>query len=271
MMQMGFSGGLVEIPMFKHMVLNSLRSYKQKFGSKYGELVIATDTGTSWRKAYFPYYKANRKKDRDESSLDWESIFKGLNEIRFDLRNYFPYRIIEVEGAEADDIIGTLCFEFGSKFPGSSPILILSGDKDFKQLQSFLNVEQYDPVRNKKVVENNPSDFLIEHIISGDRSDGVPNILSEDNCLVLGTRQGTMSKKRMSEFKRQSKDFFEDERIIRNWNRNCMLIDLSCTPVTLKHEILKQYHEQKGKNKDKVFNYLMKNRMKHLMEYIGEF
>jgi 5'-3' exonuclease len=113
MVQMGHSGGKIEVPMFKHLVLNSLRSYRTKYSKKYGELIIATDTGTSWRRNVFPYYKANRKKDRDESSLDWESIFAGLREIRDDLENYFPYRIIQVEGAEADDVIGTLCHIHG--------------------------------------------------------------------------------------------------------------------------------------------------------------
>ena len=135
MMQMGFSGGEIEIPMFKHMVLNSLRSYRQKYTAQYGEMVIATDTGSSWRKTRFPYYKANRKKDRDESNLDWESILEGLKLIRADLREYFPYRLIEVEGAEADDIIGTLVYRFGSDLPGGERIVILSADKDFKQLQ----------------------------------------------------------------------------------------------------------------------------------------
>lgn len=272
MMQMGFSGGSVDVPMFKHMVLNSLRSYKQKFSAKYGELVIATDTGSSWRKAHFPYYKANRKKDRDESTLDWESIFAGLREIRADLKNYFPYRIIEVEGAEADDVIGTICEEFGSSLPGAETILIISGDKDFKQLQTHMNVEQYDPVRNKKIVENSPDNYLIEHIISGDRGDGVPNILSPDNCLVLGTRQGTMTKKRMDSFKQQaSSGHWDSEDLKRNYHRNFSMIDLSNTPALLKEQIIEQYHKEAGKDRSKIFNYLIKNKMKLLMEHASEF
>jgi 5'-3' exonuclease len=271
MVQMGLNGGAVEVSMFKHMVLNSLRSYKQKYGKKYGELIIATDTGASWRKSAFPYYKANRKKDRDESTLDWESIFNGLSEIKNDLDKHFPYRIICVEGAEADDVIGTLCYKFGSDLPGGEPILILSGDKDFKQLQVFMNVEQYDPVRNRKLTENSPSEYLIEHIIKGDKGDGIPNILSADNCLVLGQRQGTMTAKRLASFKEQAKTGWSEIETQRNYMRNQQLIDLKYTPGSLSEDIIKSYESQTGKSRDKIFNYLIANRMKHLMEYIQDF
>ncbi len=258
--------------MLKHLTLNSLRSYRKKYSAKYGELIIATDTGSSWRKAVFPYYKANRKKDKDNSALDWDSIFVALEEIRNDLEQYFPYRIIRVQGTEGDDVIGAMCQEFGSGLPGSDPILILSGDKDFKQLQKYMNVDQYDPVRNKKLVENDPEDYLLEHIIKGDRSDGVPNILSADNCLVVGERQGTMTAKRLANFKECAKTGkWDDPTAERNFKRNEQMIDLLHTPAQLKIEIRQQYNDQAGKDRSKIFNYLMQNRMKHLMEYISEF
>jgi hypothetical protein len=272
MVQMGHNAGEVEVQMFKHLVLNSLRSYKTKFGKQYGELIIATDTGASWRKQAFAYYKANRKKDRDESTLDWESIFEGLRAIRDDLKTFFPYRIIEVEGAEADDVIGTLCHEFGSDLPGGEQIIIISGDKDFKQLQTYMNVTQYDPVRSRKLIENSPDNYLIEHIIKGDRGDGVPNILSPDNCLVLGERQGTMTQKRLDAFKAQAKSgVWLDANAERNYRRNEQMIDLTKTPIALQTEIKEQYLSQAGKSGGQIFNYLMKNRMKHLMEYVNEF
>lgn len=272
MMQMGNSAGEIEVPMFKHMVLNSLRSYKTKFGKQYGELIIATDTGSSWRKTAYAYYKANRKKDRDDSTLDWEGIFDGLREIRDDLKQFFPYRIIEVEGAEADDVIGTICHKLGSDLPGGEQILIVSGDKDFKQLQTYMNVYQYDPVRSRKLVENSPEEYLIEHVIKGDRGDGVPNILSPDNCLVLGQRQGTMTQKRLDAFKEQAKSgVWTDDNAKRNYKRNEQMIDLTKIPQALQDEVMAQYESQAGKSSGQIFNYLMKNRMKHLMEYVNEF
>lgn len=279
MMQIGNSGGTIEPSMFKHMVLNSIRSYRSKFAAKYGELVIATDTGSSWRKQAFPYYKANRKKDREESKLDWAGIFECLHEVRNDLKENFPYRVIEVEGAEADDVIGTLCHEFGVEYPGGEPILIVSGDKDFKQLQTYMNVDQYDPVRSRKLIENNPKAYLVEHILKGDTSDGIPNVLSNDNCLTIGVRQGTMTKPRVAVLTEAVNtdnwaNVLNDPKISmasRNYNRNRQLIDLTYTPRALKTEILESYEAEAGKGRDKIFNYLIKNRMKHLMEYINDF
>jgi hypothetical protein len=254
------------------MVLNSLRSYRQKYGAQYGELVIATDTGYSWRKGFFPYYKANRKKDRDESTLDWESIFEGLREIKHDLREYFPYRVIEVDGAEADDVIGVLVHKFGSDLPGSEQIIILSGDKDFKQLQTYLNVDHYDPVRKRSLSESDPEGYLIEHIIKGDKGDGIPNVLTADSALVLGVRQTTMTAKRLAAIKEMVRtQVWDNDETKRNYIRNKVLIDLKHTPPELALEIFDSYNTQAGKGRDNIFNYLMKNRMKHLMELINEF
>lgn len=261
----------IRVEMVKHLVLNSIRSYKSKYSRKYGELIVATDTGSSWRKSAFPYYKANRKLDREASALDWEKLHAAMHEVKDDLEAHFPYRIIRVERAEADDVIGTLVHEFGSELPGAEPILILSGDKDFKQLHTYMNVEQYDPVRSKKVIEASPSNYLLEHVIKGDSGDGVPNILSPDNCLVIKQRQGTVTAKRLESYKNSIKTgVWENSSLERNYHRNREVIDLKHTPTDIREKILESYHSQAGKTGD-VFNYLIKNRMKHLMEYVNDF
>ena len=104
----------IDTGLLRHMVLNSIRAYNLKFRNEYGELIIACDGGRSWRKDVFPYYKANRKKSRDESELNWSEIFEALNAIRDELRDNFPYRVIHVNNAEADDVIGALCNEYGN-------------------------------------------------------------------------------------------------------------------------------------------------------------
>ena len=131
--------------LIRHMILNSIRSYKTKFGPEYGELIIATDSKNYWRRKLFPYYKANRKKSQATSELDWKAIFECLNKIRAELKSHFPYRVIEIDSAEADDIIGTLCMEFGNT---NKKILILSGDRDFIQLLKYDNVAIYQPNKN---------------------------------------------------------------------------------------------------------------------------
>lgn len=259
----------IEEDLLRHMVLNSLRSYNAKFRHQYGEMVIACDDRGSWRRKVFPYYKANRKKDRDKSEIDWNLVFDTLNKIREELKQYFPYRVIQVESAEADDVIGTLCHEFGNT---SEKILIVSGDKDFRQLQSYMNVRQYDPVRKKEMVENNPERYLREHIMKGDRGDGVPNFLSKDDCFVLNVRQKPLTTKKLDAWLDMAgPEEFCDETMLRGWKRNQQLVDLTFTPQDVRDTITSQYNEQAGKGRSKLFDYFVQFRLKNLITDIDQF
>lgn len=265
MVQLGsHTNAQIEENMIRHMILNSIRSYKSKFGDEFGEIVIACDNTNYWRKQSFPYYKANRKKNRSESDLDWKAIFECLNKIRGELKEYFPYRVIDVEAAEADDIIGTLVREHVGK------ILILSGDKDFIQLHSSGNVKQYDPTRKKWISHDNPQQFLKEHILKGDSGDGVPNVLSSDNCFVVGDRQKPLTSKKFDHYMNLDPSKYESI-VARNYQRNKELIDLSFTPSEIKDKIMDQYNNQGQKDKSKLMNYFISNKLKNLMESIGDF
>lgn len=265
----------VDEGLIRHMVLNSIRAYNQKFKSKYGELVIACDSRHYWRKDVFPYYKANRKKNRDASTLDWEVIFKALHNIRDELKEYFPYRIIEVHGAEADDIIATLCFEHGMNI--GQRILIISGDKDFVQLHNHPAVDQFNPILKKWVKHSSPEAYLREHVIKGDTGDGVPNALSPDDCLVTGSRQATMSAPRLAAL--LAGDFeapclskgFSKETLERNLSRNRQLISMVEIPQRIQDEILESFNSQADKPRKDLFNYFVKFKLKNLMEAIGDF
>lgn len=264
----------VEENMVRHMVINAIRSYKQKFGAEYGELIIACDNTNYWRKQIFPYYKANRKKSISESELNWKNIFDCMNKIRSELKEYFPYRVIDVETAEADDVIGTLVVET-SKVDGNintgEKILILSGDKDFIQLHTYKNVSQYDPVRKKWIKHDNPDAFLNEHVLKGDSGDGIPNVLSEDDCFVSGTRQKPLTSKRIDQLLNTVPGKDWDEKTYRNFCRNRELIDLGYIPSKIKEMVLRQYTEQEGKDRSKLMNYFITNKLKNLAEYISEF
>lgn len=275
MMQLGnHTNAAVEENMVRHMVLNSIRSYKTKFGAEYGELVIACDNKNYWRRQLFPYYKANRKKSQAASELDWKAIFDCLNKIRGELKEHFPYRVIDIEHAEADDIIGTLCMEFGDdsgmNLPASQKILILSGDKDFQQLQRFSNVEQYDPVRKKKIVCKDPERFLFEHVIKGDAGDGIPNILSDDNCFVVGKRQSPVTQKKLDTLIAAAASGMLDHHY-RNYMRNKNLIDLTMIPENIRTKVLESYDEQANKKRPALLNYFIANRLRNLTESIGDF
>ena len=261
--------------MLRHMILNSIRMNKKKFEKEYGELVIACDDKNYWRKKYFPYYKANRKKNRDESTLDWNTIFTSLNKIREELKDSFPYRVIQIESAEADDIIGTLCMMHGRHL-GGDPILILSGDKDFVQLQQYSNVTQYDPIRKRFLKVPNPREYLYEHIIRGDVGDGVPNFLSEDDIFISAGRQRRITSKKLTEWVSQlltgidPVEIFDSEQL-RNWNRNSALIDLTQVPDDIREQIITEFDSQENKERKDLFNYFIKHRLKNLTESIGDF
>lgn len=274
MMQPGLKADGIDENMIRHMVLNSLRMYNVKFKDKYGNMIICADDKKYWRRDMFPYYKASRKKNREESPYDWNLIFETLNRVRDEIRENFPYKVIQIEKTEADDVIGTICYEYGVELKNANTesILILSSDKDFMQLQKFVNVEQYSPMAKKFLKESNPVKFLREHIIRGDRGDGIPNILSSDDTFVTESRQKPVVEKKLNIWVSQDPKEFCDEGMLRNFRRNESLIDLSKVPAEYGDKILTAYREPKEvKGKDKILNYFIKNRMKQLMEHIQEF
>jgi 5'-3' exonuclease len=254
--------------LIRHMVLNSLRSYIKQFKSKYGEIIIACDSKKYWRRDYFPFYKSNRKKDREKSDLDWTLIFETLNKIRDELKEYFPYKVIDVEGAEADDIIGVLTPRLAS----NSDVLILSSDKDFVQLQKYQNVTQYSPILKKFIQVDNPKQYVKEHIIKGDRGDGIPNFLSPDNVFALGGRQKSINTKKLSEWLNQNpEDFCTNDSLLRGYKRNQVLVDLDYIPETIKSAIVETYDNAKAGNKQKLMNYFIEKRLRNLIEVLDEF
>jgi hypothetical protein len=268
MMQIGnHTNAKIEENMVRHMVLNSLRLYKSKFSDEYGEIVIACDNTNYWRKQKFPYYKANRKKAQEKSEMDWKSIFECMNKIRAELKEFFPYRVVDIESAEADDIIATLV----NDVIAPEGFLILSGDKDFIQLQKYDNVKQYDPIRKKWITHEDPERYLAEHILKGDSGDGVPNVLSNDNCFVVGERQKPLTQKKIDALIELGIGSKWDHPLFTNYMRNKQLIDLNMIPNDVKKKILESYNNQSDKNKDKLFNYFIVNKLKNLMENIQEF
>lgn len=272
MMHLG-NNSEVDEDLVRHMILNSIRLYKSKFSAEYGELVIACDDKNYWRKAVFPYYKAHRKEDRAKSTHDWNRIFEVLNKIRDEIRDNFPYKVIQVERAEADDIIGVLTRSVGVYLANESTekVLILSGDKDFGQLQKYVNVNQFSPVLKKWITINDPRRFLREHIMRGDRGDGIPNFLSNDSCIINKERQKPLASKKLDLWVDQEPEMFCDERMLRNYRRNEQLVDLELVPEDISDQILDQYKNYEVPKKSGLLNYFIKNKLKNLMDSIGDF
>ena len=250
--------------LIRHMILNSLRGHNKKFRKQYGEMVIACDSGNVWRRTIFPNYKAGRKANREKSEHDWEYIFDLLSKVKNEIKQFLPYKVIEVESVEADDIIAVLCKRTNEK------VLILSGDKDFIQLHND-RIKQYNPVLNKFVGQGeNPSLYIREHILKGDRSDGIPNVLSDDNVFIEGRRQRPLSKKKIEAWCNEIVPTFNEEEQ-KNYDRNRKLIDLSCLPKEIEDKINNEFNDVKVATRDKILGYFINKKLKTLIESIDEF
>ena len=270
MLQVGQHTDAIQPDLLRHMILNTIRSLKTKFGAEYGELVICADDRKYWRREYFAPYKGNRKADREKSNIDWHALFDMLNVVKQEIKDNFPYRVVQVEGAEADDVIGSLCMKHGQILNNGDKILILSGDKDFVQLQVYGNITQYDPVRKKSLTAADPEKFREHLILAGDRGDGVPNVLSPDTCIIEGLRQKPLRETKIEEILKADIKSLPEE-IQRNWIRNRMLIDLREIPMRVQDAVHAEFDVQANKPRTKIFNYLIQHKMKMLMESINEF
>ena len=258
----------------RHMILNTIRMYRQKFPKKdYGDVIIACDAPGNWRKDVYPQYKANRKKSRDASSFDWAAAFDIMNSVREELHDNFPYKLIQINGCEADDIIGVLAYNT-QEFGQFENVVIISNDHDFAQLQVMDNVKQFGPLKKKFIVEKNPKLKLLTHILKGDSGDGVPNVLSGDNVFVEGVRQTPLSQKKMDTFIATLQDdsqSLENATWFRNYQRNQRLVDLKFTPDHLRKEILDAFDKEPVGKGSLVLPYLINKKCRMLIECASEF
>ena len=254
----------IDESLVRHMTLNAYRNFKNKFSSKFGELVICEDSSNCWRKDHFPLYKANRKKNQNKSDVDWSSVYDTLTKVRNEIRDTFPYKNMRVPRTEADDIIAVLA----RRFHDQEPIMIVSGDKDFKQLQKFPNVQQYSPVQKNMIECDDPEKFLIYHIIKGDASDGIPNVLSEDDVFVCeDKRQKPCGEKKINSLMEN----LDPVACTENWNRNDTLINLDKIPDEIVNLVVEEWDTPIVGSKSKVFNYFIEHKLKNLMGDIQEF
>ena len=259
--------------LIRHATLSTLKAYKKKYGKDYGDLVVCCDGRNYWRRQYFEHYKASRKKNRDASDLDWKMIFDTLGVIRDEIKEHFPYKVLHLDQCEADDIIAVLTKQT-QEFGFMENVMIVSSDKDFKQLHKWTNVKQYSPLL-KKMITAKQSEIhtnLVEHIVKGDSGDGIPNILSKDNCFVVGERQTPMSSKRLNEFFEKGIDACRTDEEKRNWQRNQILVNFDHIPEDIQKTILNEYLSSKPKgDKMSIMNYLIANRCRLLLDEIEEF
>ena len=265
MMHLHMNEGELEEDMVRHMILNSVRMYRTMFNEEYGEVVLTYDSRAYWRREIFPQYKWNRRKNREKDDKNWDSIFKVLNQIKDEIKEFLPYKVIETYGAEADDVIAILCKHYQSE-----KIMIVSGDKDFIQLQKYDNVGQYSPITKKLINGIDAVVYIKEHVLKGDKSDGIPNVLSPDHTFTDDLRQRPLTSKRMHSIMAKEIDDLNDE-VKRNYQRNERLINLDNIPELLEKNILDDFNDASCGDRSKLLNYFIEKRLTSLNENIGEF
>ena len=263
---------VLSVPMVRHMILNSIRGYIHRFKSEYpGEIVICVDGPDPWRRDIFEQYKAKRREGRNNDDKDWESVFGLIHTIKEEIRDNFPYKVVQLDKVEADDIIAVICKKNHGK-----KILIISGDKDFQQLQKYPDVFQYSPIQKKYIETDSPQEYIYEHILRGDTSDGVPNFLSPDDTFVNKIKQKPVSKKKLagwidSLMRGNDPQDFCNEYHYRNFQRNQRLIDFDYIPDDIQTDIYKEYEKATVTSRSKILPYMIQHDLKELIGKIEEF
>jgi len=258
--------------LIRHMILNSLRMYNKKYRDEYGQMVLACDGFNTWRKEFFPEYKAARKKNRSASDLDWNNIFTSLNEVREEIKENLPWKVLHLDNTEADDIIATLTMQT-QEFGQHEPVMIISSDKDFIQLHKFNNVKQFSPIQKKLVQDPHPITYKWNHIMRGDSGDGIPNVLSPDDTFISEAHQNQLRQTRVDEWINNIDDLRElmGDEVYRNFQRNQTLIDFDYIPEPIQNNIINTFNETKPAARMKVLTYLINKRCNQLIECVEEF
>lgn len=293
----GFGQKDIDEDFVRHVILNAIRSHYVKNKAKYGQMIVCCDGSNSWRKEYFPLYKAGRTKSKEDNKAMWDNVFKVIGEIREAMTTEFPWKVIHIQGVEADDIIAHLTKKYAGNdmdddIPGGiEPVLILSSDKDFKQLHKYKGVAQYSPTQKKFITCEDPYLYLSEHIMVGDGSDGIPNMLSDDDCIATVGKKQTPATKSIKEvwlsyYKDQEK-FFDDLRdgkilpklkgkisvdvLLKNYHRNKMMIDFDAIPKDIHNKIEEAYNQENSGSLQQVMRYFQLYRMKNMLNVLNDF
>jgi len=190
-------------PYFLHLLFNSLQYNKNKFK---GEMVLAFDSKGNWRKDFYKDYKGTRAKGKETTEIDWDGIHQIIEEVKTTIEENFPFKVLKIPKAEADDIGGVLSKKFGNE----RKVVLITSDHDWLQnISHGKYVEMYDPIKmeysdltpeENEIIQTpagEMSKFTAIHTLIGDSGDNVPNITFEtkfsDNFLAFLKENEIMS------------------------------------------------------------------------------
>jgi hypothetical protein len=223
----------------------------------------------SWRADRFENYKYKRKEKRKASKTDWAKTYEMLNAISDEIKEFMPWHVLHVPGAEGDDCIAAMT-KRTQEFGQHEPVLIIAADNDYTQLLKYDNVEQFSIKTKKMVTGKDPAQWLLEGIAKGQRKDGIPNIKSPDDVFVTGGRQSAVSAKLIQEIKDQGPEAALSQLELRNWKRNELLMSFDRIPEEITNRIWDAYDNYQPADFGGVLNYLMERRCKNLIGNIAD-
>jgi 5'-3' exonuclease len=286
----------------------TLASVNKAWRDQRADHVVFCLEGRSWRKDFYPPYKANRaaaraaltEKEAEEDRLFWEA-FDDLKTFLVEKTNC---TVLRHEQLEADDLIAG----FIRNHPNDHHTIV-SSDTDFHQLLAS-NVNQYNgvadelhtiegifdkkgrPVIDKKTKEPkripDPKFILFEKCMRGDPTDNIfsayPGVRTKGSKNKVGLLEAyeDMSRKGFNwnnlMLQRWTDHNGHEHRVLDDYNRNVQLVDLTAQPTQIKEIIDKTILENsKAKNKPMVGAQFLKfcgkyelNRLSENSNAIGE-
>jgi len=267
----------IKLGMAFHITLNSIKKAWQDFG---GTHVVFCLEGRSWRKDYYAPYKRNRsdaraahnEKEQEEEKVFWEA-FDTFKEFVTEKTNC---TVMQHPRLEADDLIAGWI----QSHPNDNHVII-STDTDFVQLIAP-NVKQYNGVmettithegifdaKGKRVIDKktqepkaipDPQWLLFEKCMRGDTSDNVfsayPGVREKGTKNKVGLREayGDRDSKGYAwnnlMLQRWSDHEGKEHRVLDDYERNRVLIDLSAQPDEIKAIITETIATATGANKN---------------------
>jgi 5'-3' exonuclease len=257
--------------MLKHMMFNAIFSTCKRFDTE--EVVLCVDSKENWRKKIYPEYKQNRKEKRDEQDdIDWNVFFTSLTEFVEEVKQFFPFYVLQVKYMEADDIAGVLAKNWQNK-----PKIIVTSDGDYIQLLRYKNVQVFDPIKSKFLKCDDPMRQLKIKILTGDRGDNIKSVKH---------RVGEKTAEKIVDNPELLKEMFEDKTVSyttpegtevtlgdeykERYKQNMILIDLSKTPDVLVKALNKSIAEYQMPTGKEIFQYFSKNKFRDLMHRMEE-
>lgn len=242
--------GDINYDMLEYLVFNSISSLL--FKERVNEVILALDS-KSWRKLIYPNYKADRKKKKEESKINWDEFHNWKHNFLDEVKNNLPFKVLYINKAEADDIIGTLVLNDRLK-----DCVIVSMDSDYLQLCNKCRI--YNPIKKEYRTPVNPEKFLFEAAVLGQKKDYISNSRTPLDWpdwkkrppfgekglekLLLNNELDSFLDTEISYFFKNEETQEEYSSTIlprKLYELNLKLIDLKCTPNVIKDAILNQY------------------------------